>query len=854
MLKKLFFICLAVVLSATAFATTYEVSNDAELKSALSKVVAGDEIIVDSGATIQHVTGAISSSCYYSGANGTSGAPITLRSASSTNRAHIRGDKVSSRIVLKIEGDHWIIKDLEFSNSQKGVVFDNSNYSKLINCEVHSTGMEAVHVRDGSDHTLIDNCQIHSTGLTKATVGEAIYVGSDKKHHGTYDPHCDYTTIKYCKIGPGVKAEAFDIKEGTQETTIEYNTVDGDGIGDDDPSDTEDSFIDLKGIRAYVRYNTFNQNGETNLEWGVMAVDRGVDLSSYQHVIHDNTFNLDAGSNVRCVQANRGTSEIHAYNITRNPANEERTYSPDVVQTCPTWYTLCGGKVGVTGVTVEPGALDLKVGESATLNEKVSPDNATNKSVKWSSDDDIIAEVDDNGKVTAKKAGSTKIWVTTNDGSKKASCSVTVKEDNPGGSITIADFSDAQSPNLPENLLDGNTTDDSRWSAYGYPQWVIIDLGESKSIKGIKIWTYDGRAYKYKVEASTSQSSGYTTIVDRTQNTSTTQPISDEFTSLTAKYVKLTVTGAHNYANNWVSLNEIEVVEGTNNGNIGPEGFTYSCDEGQTVNVTGTMDIAYGANGQFNYLRNQTGNVPCNSSTFEDPIPGVAKKCYVKTVNTGGGCDFDLPLTTALPSIDDRYSNVYVDGNAPDLSNIKRFNINWDQDNNGLYTFAVNTWSGSPDWYVNLKSKQSNTFNSVNPSVTISGSGVNLDGDYYVMHDADNFIFAEKAGIYTIIFSKLSATPCESAVPAFKGTSSINLQERGEFTLYPNPANNVLYINRAAEGIATMQILSLDGKLIDNMAIQGRRVGLQVSDYQPGMYIIRINTSDNAVTHKFIVE
>ncbi|MGB5943072.1 MAG: DUF4955 domain-containing protein, partial [Leeuwenhoekiella sp.] len=63
-----------------------------------------------------------------------------------------------------------------------------------------------------------------------------------------------------------------------------------------------------------------------------------------------------------------------------------------------------------------------------------------------------------------------------------------------------------------------------------------------------------------------------------------------------------------------------------------PAGYTLDVNEGQTVNVSGTMNIAFGANGQFIYLYNQTSNVGCDRATFGgDPTPGVPKKCFVKS-------------------------------------------------------------------------------------------------------------------------------------------------------------------------------------------------------------------------------
>ena len=83
--------------------------------------------------------------------------------------------------------------------------------------------------------------------------------------------------------------------------------------------------------------------------------------------------------------------------------------------------------VPVTGVTLDKTTLNLTEGEDATLVATVKPDDASNKAVTWSSDKPEIAKVDENGKVTAVKAGTAKITVTTKDGGKTATCTVTVK-------------------------------------------------------------------------------------------------------------------------------------------------------------------------------------------------------------------------------------------------------------------------------------------------------------------------------------------------------------------------------------------------------------------------------------------
>lgn len=82
--------------------------------------------------------------------------------------------------------------------------------------------------------------------------------------------------------------------------------------------------------------------------------------------------------------------------------------------------------VPVTDVTLNKSALSLSVGDSEILVATVVPPRATDKSVVWSSSAPSVASVDQDGKVTAKSAGSAVITVTTNDGGFTASCDLTV--------------------------------------------------------------------------------------------------------------------------------------------------------------------------------------------------------------------------------------------------------------------------------------------------------------------------------------------------------------------------------------------------------------------------------------------
>ena len=86
-------------------------------------------------------------------------------------------------------------------------------------------------------------------------------------------------------------------------------------------------------------------------------------------------------------------------------------------------------RVAVTSVKLNKMELPLKVGESETLTATISPNEATDKHVTWSSSAEGVVTVDKNGKVTAVSSGTATITVTTRDGGFTATCEVTVKTD-----------------------------------------------------------------------------------------------------------------------------------------------------------------------------------------------------------------------------------------------------------------------------------------------------------------------------------------------------------------------------------------------------------------------------------------
>lgn len=93
----------------------------------------------------------------------------------------------------------------------------------------------------------------------------------------------------------------------------------------------------------------------------------------------------------------------------------------DITATCDVTVT-----VPVEGVEIDPSSITLEVEENAVLVAKVLPEDATDKSVSWSSSNTTVAKVDKDGNLSALKIGTATITVKASG--HTATCAVTVKE------------------------------------------------------------------------------------------------------------------------------------------------------------------------------------------------------------------------------------------------------------------------------------------------------------------------------------------------------------------------------------------------------------------------------------------
>ncbi len=217
----------------------------------------------------------------------------------------------------------------------------------------------------------------------------------------------------------------------------------------------------------------------------------------------------------------------------------------------------------VTGVElVEQGP--IAVGGTSQLEAVVMPANATNQNVTFETDDPSIATVSPNGLVTGISEGTVIITVTTEEGGFTDSAAIKIL--SPSSKFNWALFQPIvgtgvpDGPNTPDKLVDDNTN--TRWSVQGFPQSATVDLHGNITITGTEVTCYEDRAYQFIIEGSLDENGPFTTMVDRTNNTSagsSITPIINEVDSMVARFVKITVTDADVYDGLWSSLTELRV-------------------------------------------------------------------------------------------------------------------------------------------------------------------------------------------------------------------------------------------------------------------------------------------------------
>lgn len=171
-------------------------------------------------------------------------------------------------------------------------------------------------------------------------------------------------------------------------------------------------------------------------------------------------------TNIATIDENGIITPVSAGTVTITATAEEDENIKDTIDITVTPYPH------VTGVSVNPAGFSLQIGNTKNLAAVVSPDEALNKAVTWSSSNPSVASVDSNGKVTAISEGNAVITATTEDGGFTATSQVMVytertmiisKSSKPNPNTVVNYYFEYLKNRIPNGTF--TVTSDSPWSS-----------------------------------------------------------------------------------------------------------------------------------------------------------------------------------------------------------------------------------------------------------------------------------------------------------------------------------------------------------------------------------------------------
>lgn len=169
---------------------------------------------------------------------------------------------------------------------------------------------------------------------------------------------------------------------------------------------------------------------EVRLNKNKMTLEKGTRETLTATVFPDDATNkslvwTSSNKNVAIVNANGRVTGLSAgkATITVTTVNAGETATCEVTVTEPEI-------INVKGVTLNKSNLAMEKGDAEVLTATLNPTNSTNKNVTWTSNNDNVVVVNQNGKVTAIGEGTAVVTVRTEDGGYTASCNIRVSLPN----------------------------------------------------------------------------------------------------------------------------------------------------------------------------------------------------------------------------------------------------------------------------------------------------------------------------------------------------------------------------------------------------------------------------------------
>lgn len=327
------------------------------------------------------------------------------------------------------------------------IIFKDAKIKDLVIANTDDTVNTDIQIDKASDGTATDDVVIK--GGIKADKGSVTITGDGKLSSGRIEA-TGSVTIKDANISvsgekdvPAIKGDKVTIKDSTVKADV--------------PKDSSKKAIESGNITLIGNNDISSTDGEKDIYSSEPKDENGQVLTQYEVKYLDSD-----GNEVKASEKVYKGTEVTLPKVPakKGYAGKWKDASGKVyevgtkqVVTDVVTYTTTYEKILVTKITLDSTSETLTVGDGTTLIATVTPDDAFDTSVQWSTNNANIATVTD-GTVTAVAAGTAEITATAKDGSgAKATCRITVL-------AKATQDSDQKGDKAPNNDPKQNDSDD----------------------------------------------------------------------------------------------------------------------------------------------------------------------------------------------------------------------------------------------------------------------------------------------------------------------------------------------------------------------------------------------------------
>ena len=275
------------------------------------------------------------------------------------------------------------------------------------------------------------------------------------------------------------------------------------------------------------------------------------------------------------------------------------------------------GSVPIQSISLNESTINMEIGESETLEATVLPENATDKSVTWTSEDPTIATVED-GVVTAVAEGHTTIIATGSDGITWAGCSVYVTDPNPS----------VKSVSLSESTLE-------------------IDLGENSTLTAT-VMPYNA------VDKSVTWESSDTDVATVANGVITAVSVGETTITVTTVDGGFTATCIVTVVDNSIHVTGVSF-----------ENDTETIEQNDTITLVPIIAPTNATNTNVTWESSDTDVATVNSNGV---VTGVMPGEATITVTTEDG-NFTATCVITVTAIEPTFSNFFIESNKTNSGN-----------------------------------------------------------------------------------------------------------------------------------------------------------------------------------------